>query len=238
MNLIADLHVHTVASGHAFSTLQENVASAKSKGLEILGVSDHGPCVAGAPSFHYFRTLRFIPRYLEGVMILRGAEANIISADGKIDIPEHCLERLDYTMAGFHSVEEYQDNDIDVNTRAMIKVMDNPYVKIITHPGNPKYPVHYEEVVKAAKEKNVALEINNASFVLTRHGSRKNCTEIARLIAKYDANIIIGSDAHISYDIMTFDAALKVVEDTSIKEENVINSNKERLFEFLELDIK
>jgi putative hydrolase len=237
MNIIADLHVHTVASGHAFSTLQEIVTEAFVKGLTIFGIADHGPCVAGAPSFHYFRSLKFIPRYIDNVMILRGAEANIINVDGLIDVPEHCLKNLDYAMAGFHAVKEYTKKDIDTNTKAMINAMDNPYVKIITHPGNPKYPVDYDEVVAAAKEKGVALEINNASFVSTRAGSRENCTLIADLIKKYDALTIIGSDAHISYDVGTFDEAKKVVESAGIDEKNVVNSTRERLFEFLGIDI-
>ncbi len=170
-------------------------------------------------------------------MILRGAEANIINDTGGIDIPEHCLERLDYTMAGFHSIEEYRSSDIETNTRAMISVMGNPYVKIITHPGNPKYPVDYEAVVAAAKENSVALEINNSSFVATRHGSDSNCRRIAELVADSGSNIIIGSDAHISFDIGNCDEAIKLVNSAGIKEEQVLNADKERLFEFLGIEI-
>lgn len=233
MELIADLHVHTIASGHAFSTLQEIVTEAKNKGLGIFGIADHGPCVAGAPSFHYFRSLRFIPRYIQDVMILRGAEANIISENGAIDIPEHCLSKLDYAMAGFHSVEEYSDKDIVTNTNAVINAMDNPYIKIITHPGNPKYPIDFDAVIAASKEKGVALEINNASFVSSREGCKENCALIAKLIAKHDAYTVIGSDAHIAFDVGSFEKAIKVVKEAGIKEERVINSNRELLFDFL-----
>ncbi len=235
MELVADLHVHTVASGHAFSTIQEIVTQARLKGVKIFGVTDHGPSVAGAPSFHHFRTLRFIPRYIDDVMILRGAEANIIDDKGGVDVPEHCLTRLDYTMAGFHDVAQYRARDIKTNTRAMINVMDNPYVKIITHPGNPKFPIDYDEVVAAAKEKNVALELNNSSFVNTRPGSSINCETIARLAVKYGAFISIGSDAHISFDIGNFDEALKMARKVEISEEKVINSNREILFDFLNI---
>jgi putative hydrolase len=237
MDLIADLHVHTVASGHAFSTIQEIVKEADKKGLKIFGIADHGPCVSGAPSLHYFRSLRFIPRYIDDVMILRGAEANVISDSGDIDVPEHCLDKLDYVMAGFHSVSEYKKRDIKTNTKALLNVMDNPYVKIITHPGNPKFPIDYEEVVAAAKEKDIALEINNASFISTREGSKENCALIARLIAKYDSFTVIGSDAHISYDVGSFDDAVRVVLDAGVKEEKIINSNRELLFDFLSISV-
>ena len=237
MDLIADLHVHTVASGHAFSTIQEIAAEALAKGLKIFGVADHGPCVKGAPSYHHFRSLKFVPRFIKDVMILRGAEANIIDSKGSIDIPDHCLKNLDYVMAGFHDVVEYKKRDVKNNTNAIINAMDNPYVKIITHPGNPKFLVEYEKVVAAAKEKEVALEINNASLVIAREGSVKNCILIARLIAKYDSLTVIGSDAHISFDVGNLDEAAKLVKAAGIKEEMVINSNKERLFEFLNIKL-
>lgn len=47
-----DLHTHTVVSGHAYSTLNENIAAAKENGLTIYGVSDHTPKMPG--STHLF----------------------------------------------------------------------------------------------------------------------------------------------------------------------------------------
>ena len=41
MKLLFDLHTHTVASGHAFSTLKENIEEAAAKGLKAMGMSDH-----------------------------------------------------------------------------------------------------------------------------------------------------------------------------------------------------
>ena len=40
MKPIIDLHCHTIASGHAYSTLKENIDEAKEKGLKYLGVSE------------------------------------------------------------------------------------------------------------------------------------------------------------------------------------------------------
>ena len=41
MKILLDVHTHTVASGHAFSTLQEMVRTAADKGLQILGITEH-----------------------------------------------------------------------------------------------------------------------------------------------------------------------------------------------------
>ena len=54
MNIYFDMHTHTVASGHAFSTFKENVEEAAGKGLFALGMSDHAPAMPGsAPSIYF-----------------------------------------------------------------------------------------------------------------------------------------------------------------------------------------
>lgn len=46
INLEMDLHIHTIASGHAFSTLNEIVSYSEAKGMKTVGISDHGPSTA------------------------------------------------------------------------------------------------------------------------------------------------------------------------------------------------
>ena len=43
MDLILDTHTHTIASGHAYNTINEMVRSAADKGLKLLGITDHAP---------------------------------------------------------------------------------------------------------------------------------------------------------------------------------------------------
>ncbi len=47
MKPIADLHVHSVASGHAFSTIEETCRQAKKKELELVAITNHGPALPG-----------------------------------------------------------------------------------------------------------------------------------------------------------------------------------------------
>ena len=77
MKYLVDTHTHTVASTHAYSTLQEYVVMAKQKGIKLFATTDHGPDMADAPHFWHFVNLRVIPRIVDGVGILRGIEANI-----------------------------------------------------------------------------------------------------------------------------------------------------------------
>ena len=45
--IIADLHMHTLVSGHAFGTIREMAASASEKGLQLIGITEHGPGLPG-----------------------------------------------------------------------------------------------------------------------------------------------------------------------------------------------
>ena len=54
MKDILDVHVHTYASGHAFSTMNEVINTAKSKNLQLIGIADHAPNMPGsAHKFHF-----------------------------------------------------------------------------------------------------------------------------------------------------------------------------------------
>ena len=100
MKIIADMHTHTISSGHAYSTVNELAAEAARKGLLAMAITDHGPALPGGPHMYHFGAMRFIPETIGGVRILRGIEANIIDARGSLDLPEHYLSKLDFVMAG------------------------------------------------------------------------------------------------------------------------------------------
>lgn len=154
MKSILDVHTHTVASGHAYSTIIENAKEASNKGIKVLGVADHGPKMPDGPHIFYFLNLEVLPRKLYGVEILRGCEANIIDYEGNIDIPEKIANKLDYMIVSLHE-PCIKPGTIEENTNALIKAMDNKNIMIIGHPGNPNFPIDEEKVVLKAKEKNM-----------------------------------------------------------------------------------
>ncbi|WP_243374303.1 phosphatase [Geotalea sp. SG265] len=235
MKLIADMHTHTIASGHAYSTVNELAEAAARKGLKALALTDHGPAMPGGPHLYHFGAIRFIPRGIAGVRILCGVEANILNTRGEIDLPDRYQERLDFIMAGLHEGCGFDDQGLRNNTQAVINAMANPHIHAVSHPGNPLFPTDYEEVVKAALHTGTALEINNASLGISREGSRPNCRKLADLIARYGAPVVVGSDAHISQGVGVFDDALQLLAETGINETQVVNSSLERLLIFLRL---
>ncbi|MCR1899096.1 phosphatase [Irregularibacter muris] len=223
MKLLMDMHNHTMASGHAYSTIQEIALEASKKGLTHIAITDHGPKTPGGPPLSYIRNLKVMPKELYGVKILRGVEANILDQGGNLDVPESILETLDIVIAGLHEACTEPWN-MEGNTRALLNTMENEHVDIISHPGNPIFPIDKKKFVMGAKKTNTLVEINNSSFINSRKGSEKNCYEIAMLCKKHRVPIIINSDSHISFDVGKFDEAIKLVKDIEMQEDLIINT--------------
>ena len=157
MKLLFDLHTHTVASGHAFSTLKENIEEAAAKGLKAMGTSDHYSAMPGSAQPIYFTNFKAIKEKILGVRIFTGMEANIIDLEGKLDAEEAVLKKMDYVIASLH-VPCVKAGTREENTNALIGAMKNPYVKIIGHPDDDRFPLDYEKLVEAAAKEKVALE--------------------------------------------------------------------------------
>ena len=102
MFIEADLHTHTVASTHAYSTITENCRAAADKGLKAIAMTDHYLTMPDAPHIWHFNNLRVLPRSLFGVTVLKGAEVNIINYDGELDISESDISKLEWVVASYH----------------------------------------------------------------------------------------------------------------------------------------
>lgn len=232
-----DLHIHTNVSPHAYSSLEENIASAKKKEMEVIAITNHGPALPDSPHWFYLNNMGVIPEYVDNLRILKGVEANILNENGELDINERVITISDIVLAGFHKILEYGEYDnIERNTQAVLNVIKSDKVDVIVHLGNPVFPVRYEEVVRCAKKNNVALEVNNTSLLgRARVGSYDNCKKMVELAKKEGCFISLGSDAHISYDVGNLDKSIKLLEDIDYPKELIINSSKEHLDKFLKI---
>ncbi len=232
IKIVADLHVHTISSGHAYSTVAEIIEVAAQKGLEAVAFTDHGPAMPGGPHRYHFGNLYILPEKEKNVEILRGVEANIIDKDGSLDLPVQCLRLLDIVWAGLH-IPCFQPSTRNINTKALLNALDNPYVDGIVHPGNPDFPIDETALVQAAAKKGKLLEINNSSFI-ARRGSKTGCREIARLASRYGAPVALNSDAHLAREVGCNEESLALAVESGISSEQIINSNLELLKDFLQ----
>lgn len=228
MRTLLDVHTHTIASGHAFSTMQEMAQAAAGKGLQLLGITEHAPSIPGTCAPIYFKNLRCVPRQMYGIELMLGVELNIINYQGDIDMEKELLDRLDLRIAGIHSLC-YTPGTTDQNTAAMIGAISNPRVNIISHPGDGTAKLHFEPIVLAAKAHHTLLEINNSSLnpIRKKLDARANNLEILRLCKRYETPVILGSDAHISFDIANYDHIPELLRETEFPEALIMNDKIE-----------
>lgn len=237
MRLLADLHTHTVASGHAYSTLTENARGAAARGLELIAITDHGPSVPQGSHPWYFWNLKVAPSVLDGVRILKGCEANpSVDSENGIDLPDELLRLMDFVAVGFHPLTGFDAKDAVFNTEVMLRVLENPYVDQITHPGNMhEFPMDRDAIVAAAVRNRVILELNDHSFAPTSSRAAASHAERDFAEAARDAGapIAIGSDAHYALHVGRFDAAISVAGELGIDESGIVNRDASAVLDFL-----
>lgn len=227
MQILADYHTHTKYS-HGKGTIEDNVLEAISKGIKIIGISDHGykHLAYGIKLNDIYKMREEIDKLNEkysNIEILLGMECNILDSYGNIDINDKIIENCDYIMAGYHfastptslkSMLNHCNNYIiknemakDYNTNAIINAMKNNDIFIITHPGD-KGDVYIEEIAKVAKNTDTRLEINSSHGFL-------NSNQLVK-IKGIGNKFIIGSDAHVPHNVGNFDLAMKIIKEAGV----------------------
>lgn len=234
MKYVLDVHSHTLASGHAYNTIREMACAANERGLELLGITEHAPQMPGTCHDFYFSNLKVVSRKMCGIELLLGVELNILDFNGNIDLSEDLLKRMDIVIASMHS-PCYSAGTKEQNTRAYLNVMKNPYVNIIGHPDDRRYPVDMEALVLASKENKVLLELNNSSLNPNgaRQDARGNDIEMLQLCMNHNVPIVISSDAHTDSEVGRHDLAMQLIDEVNFPEELIINKSVSELKKYL-----
>ncbi|GLQ79595.1 DNA polymerase/3'-5' exonuclease PolX [Mesorhizobium huakuii] len=192
-----DLHAHTKASDGK-SSLAEMAEAAKASGYEYLAISDHSRHATVAHGLDAKRLgsqLDEIDRMNDqfgDFRLLKSCEVDIL-ADGKLDLPDGILKRLDFTVCAVHFRFEL---NIEEQTQRILRAMDNRYFNILAHPTGrllgerPGYAVDLDRVIEAAKEHGCFLEVN-------AHPTRLDLDDIhCRQAKEAGVKLAISTDAH------------------------------------------
>nr|WP_296029811.1 phosphatase [uncultured Dorea sp.] len=231
MRVEIDTHTHTLASGHAYNTINEMAKTAADKGLKGLAITEHAPQMPGTCHLFYFQNLRVVPRKRYGIELLLGTELNIMNEDGEVDLPEETLKTLDIAIASMHTPCFKGERTVEKVTAAYEKVMEHRYVDIIGHPDDGRFPVDMERLVSQAKKTGTLLEVNNSSLRPDgfRENTRENCLRMIKECKKQGAMIVLGSDSHVDVDIAEYPYAEEVLKKADFPEELIANLSLEKL---------
>lgn len=230
-----DLHTHSLISGHAINTVYELASEASKRGISYLGITEHGPAMKGAPHEDYFWISEQID-ILYDVNILLGIEANILNVNGEIDLREDLLIKQKIVSAGLHDKTPYKGLTVRDNTESLINAMQNPRIKIITHPFRTEFPVEMKRIVRSSYETGTLLEINNQLFSRNINELKilvKNYGIMVSECKKYGIPIVLGSDAHVASKIGDFTKILSLSKSLGLCEEMIINYDEVTLLKIL-----
>lgn len=230
-----DIHTHTIASGHgSCATITDMVKAAKARHLKMLGISDHGPATLGGGRTSYFRNLRYAQRERLGVRMLYGAETNILDFKGRLDLDADILKGLDYVIASMHH-PIIKPGSTEENTKAYINAMKNPYVSVIGHCDDTRYPVDYFRLFEAAMENHVLLEINNSSLSPDgyRGDTRYNDLILLNLSVHYNYPVLFASDSHGKAHVGDFIYAEEAAQLAGVPRSLILNHSSRALMSFL-----
>ncbi len=227
-----DTHTHTMLSGHAFSTLEENMRAAASKGLKHLCITDHGPMLRGAAPYYVSGMYHMLPPVVDGVKMHYGLELNFTDFEGGLDLPPERLRTLQFALAGMHEIVLPPKNK-EAHTAAYEQALANVYIDAPSHPGSVNFECDIERVVAAAKKYNKLIEINNHSFYV-RAANIPNCVAFAKECMRRDVRVAVSSDAHFSGNIGVVDKAMAMLGEIGFPKELIVNLTAESFEAYME----
>lgn len=219
-----DMHIHSVASGHALNTVDEIRTYAEKLGMTHIAITDHGPAMEGAPHEGYFEVSEMVDINENGLKIYMGIEANILDLEGTIDINDPYFSLQKIVSAGIHDKTGYIGNTLQDNTEALLAVIEQKKCMIITHPWRECYPVDLDIITKKAVENSVLLELNDRVFRYPTAPMITAYKRMVEIIKKEGFYLILGSDSHVKENIGNESHIEDVKEDLGLIPEIKINS--------------
>ncbi len=160
------VHIHSTYSDGK-NSLQEMVEEAQKRGFKYIVISDHSQYAAYANGLTPERLkqqkqeINNLQEKLD-IKIIQGNETDILPS-GDLDYDEETLRQLEIVIASVHSGLNMSEEKA---TKRLLKAINNPETNIIGHISGrlllkrPGYPLDYEKIFDAAKNKNVAIEYN------------------------------------------------------------------------------
>lgn len=225
MKLYGDYHTHTIFT-HGHGTIEDNVKMAVQKGMKQIAITEHSFKHLAHPlkkkNWAVMKAEVERLKKIYDIDILLGLEANLLSEDGDIDVPEEILKEVDILVLGYHKlfwttpkaffnflvpntfrVGKASKKRIEKNTLAYIRAMEKYPINILAHLKYANCEVDCVKLAKFAKQHNVKIELNGKRINFTQQEMQD--------MVKTGVDFIIDSDAHDSEKVGRNDHAMSLV---------------------------
>jgi putative hydrolase len=243
MKFYGDYHTHSHHSdGH--QSIREIAAAAQKRGVSEVAVTDHGPhaAVIGVKNAGTYMKIKNEVKSINEsheyeVILFTGAEANIKSLQGDLDVPQEIIEQLDLLIVGLHPYtlptaiddglniwvqnslrhlgKSQREKARNANTKATVEALyRNPAVDILAHPGL-FFKIDMEEVARACIKNEVLFEINCGH-------EHPEISDII-IVDKLGTDFIVDSDAHFPDSVARLDYGEMIIDRLGIEPARVAN---------------
>jgi len=217
-------HCHSTYSDGVHS-IEKMARAAIKMGKKYMTLTDHSPTAhyAGGLSIDRLKEQwEEIDRVQEmlNFKILKGTECDIL-ADGRLDYPDHILEKFDVIIASIHS--RYRQDE-EAMTRRLLRGLKNPHFKIWGHPlgrlvlKRDPIPCDVEKILEAIADARVAIEINGDPY---RLDLAPQWTRIARNLG---LKFVISTDAHSTSNFQNLRYGIHLARRAGICKKDVLNT--------------
>jgi len=224
-----DLHCHSDWDGGE-NSIEEMAEASQELDYQYLGISDHTKFLRIEHGLNE-RQLSQQRKEIDKLntrykiqntrfKILQGAETNVLN-DGSIDIKDEALKKLDYAIAGVHSNFKMEKARM---TERIIRAMENPYIKILSHPTGrilkrrDEYQCDFDKILRAAKQFGVVLEIN--SFPTRLDLNDQNI----RRAKEAGVKMVINTDSHHKSQLRFIELGIAQARRGWAEEKDIINT--------------
>jgi DNA polymerase (family X) len=192
-----DFHMHTTWSDGQ-NSIREMIEAARRRGYQYIAITDHTQSTSIANGNTPDELLKEVEeieaaaREYDDIRVLKGAEVDILS-DGSLDMPFDVLDRLDWIVVSIHAGFQQPKEQI---TERVIRAMETGYPNVFAHPTGrilgerAGYEIDLEQVIAAAREHNVRLELNASPYRLDLN------SYWLRVARQAGVGFVISTDSH------------------------------------------
>jgi putative hydrolase len=197
-------------------------------------MTEHGPAIeGGAPGF-LPHSQQMLPRFIDGIAVYKGIEANIIDYNGNVDFSEEYLSQTEFAIASFHQ-ESLPASSCRENTKACVSAIQNPYIDMLGHPDDSRVPCDLQTLVSETKKLHKLVELNNNSLTPHRPNSRENLIALVRLCKRENVSVCVSSDAHFHTMVGHVEPIMKLLHELAFPEELITNRTRETFEQYLSI---
>ncbi|MCX7002065.1 MAG: hypothetical protein NTV22_02185 [bacterium] len=203
--------------------------AAAARGLAAFAVTDHGPGLPQGPHLYHFLNQHRLAKMALPCCVLTGVEDDLAGPNGAPYLPDSALRQLDVVLLGPHPYAWCGTVSPQAITTGLLRAMENPRIKGITHPVNAWQMLDVKQIVQQAFATNTAVELNLTKIT----GMEQRLRQFLDWVNEFNAPLMINSDAHCADEVGCFDGLVPFLD--QIEPARVVNRTLATVVAFFDI---